>query len=121
MNTISYGTILRGKDKGTGFLLSGGGYAVGLDVSGSAKGTVYFYTGDINNFSVNSLNGPRVEGNFGFTYFMDLGFGVSVSEPDDFGGRVIGISGFFGAGIPTIVGGNVNWGESFIQKIFKNK
>ncbi|REE00184.1 RHS repeat-associated protein [Marinoscillum furvescens DSM 4134] len=119
MNPISYGTILQGKDKGTGFILSDGGIGVGLDVSGSVDGTVYFYTGDLDDFSVNSLNGPRVEGNFGASFFADLGVGVAVSEEDRFGGRVIAVKGFIGAGIPTYVGGNANWGETFIQKIIK--
>lgn len=117
---IAYGTVLAGKDKGKGFLMSDAGLpGFGLDVSGSLEGTVYFYTGDINNFTVNTLKGPGFEANLGASVGIDAGIGFAVSDPDQFGGRIIAIKLFGGAGIPTMVGGNINWGETFIQKTFK--
>lgn len=117
MNPISYGEILQGKDTGKGFLMNDGGIGVGLDVSISAEVTLYFYTGEINDFSLMSLSGQRVEGNFGVSFGIDFGLGIAVSKLDYYGGRVIAVKGFIGAGIPTYVGGNINMGETFIQKI----
>ncbi|UII34120.1 hypothetical protein LVD17_09870 [Fulvivirga ulvae] len=117
---IAYGTVLAGADEGKGFLLSDAGTsAFGLDASGAVEGTAYFYTGDINNFTVSTLAGPRFEANLGGSFGIDLGAGIAISERDQFGGQVVAVKIFGGLGIPTYVGGNINWGDTYVQKVFK--
>jgi hypothetical protein len=62
-----------------------------------------------------TLNGPRTEVNLSYSFFIDIGGGIAVSEKDDYGARVIAIKGIGGLGIPTKVGGNVNYGTSVIS------
>jgi RHS repeat-associated protein len=117
VSPFAIGEILRGPDAGRGFVVADAGVGYGIDISMSAEGTVYFYTGDINKFTISSLNGKRIEANLGVALKgFDLGGGLSVSEEDQYGGRVIGIKGFIGTGVPTVISGNINWGEATVVK-----
>ena len=111
----NWGWVLKGPDQGKKFHLTDAGFGVGLDVSGGVNATFFFYTGDPKNFTMQTLNGPRTEVNLSYSFFIDIGGGIAFSEQDIHGARVIAIKGIGGLGIPTKVGGNVNYGTTVIS------
>ena len=120
---ISIGIVFQGQDKWETFTFGdfggldeyGESWAFGLDLSGSIEETNYWYTGDIENFRIETFNGKRTEVNIGGSYGIDLGIGVSASDPDAYGGRLIGVKAFIGVGwSPFVISGNINRGKTIV-------
>jgi hypothetical protein len=91
------------------------GWAFGLDISVAVEAIVYWYTGDINNFGIESFNGTRAELNIGGSLLIDAAVGWTVSAPDKYGGRIIGIKQAWGVGwSPFMLSGNLNRGQTTV-------
>jgi hypothetical protein len=119
MNPISVGIILRGDDQWEIFTLHDAGSGIGFDISGSIEATRWYYSGNIDNFTIQTINGLRTEFNFGYSGGIDAGAGFIISPPDRYGGRLWGIRGYFGLGFPSGVSGNVNRGRTFIHSRYR--
>ena len=75
------------------------GVGFGLDISGAGQSGFLFYTGDVKNFTVNSIKGERsaISGAIGMK-----GAAGFITPEDAAGGRVIGLMGTYGPGVNPV-------------------
>ncbi len=112
---IGYIIILQGPDAGEIKRFSDAGGGGGMDVSGALAETNFWYTGNIDNFGIQTFQQPRVEFNIAASFVADIGLSLSVSKKDIYGGRLIGTTASAGFGyLPWIISGNVNYGTTKI-------
>lgn len=110
--------ILQGPDAGRIVLYTDLGVGAGLDVSGSLKETNIFFTGDINDFTIEALRGNRMEYSGAVTINgVDVSGGFFQSIDLINGGRVFGISVGVGVGaFPYWISGGSNFGTTTIYE-----
>lgn len=92
------------------------GAAVGFDVSASVKETNYWFTGNISTFRAKDFEGKRLEFNAAISVGADVGVSISVSQPENKEGYLIGVGLSAGAGIPTFITGNANLGRTILHE-----
>ena len=114
--------VIRGPDAGKFVTYLDYGVGLGLDLSAVVEGGLIFYTGNADEFTINTLKGARTE--VGLAAGM-IGANVFLSSQDAAGGRVVGVLGTYGPGInplvlfgiPTPFTGNVNHGETSLFQL----
>ena len=102
-----------GPDKGKSFDAVSIGAGVGLDFSGAATRTNYYFTGKANQLRISSFTGPRVMLSGALTFGVDLGGSISAAPTRN--GTIIGVAGSLGLGMPSPfpITGNLNVGYTF--------
>jgi hypothetical protein len=116
MSPIGVGIIYKGKDKGKTFAYSDAGkvfLTYGINLSGGVESYIWYYSGDIQNFSIETFNGNRNEFEVGFATW---GTGITWSSMDNFGGRLIGVKGDYSTPSPISIYGitiNYSYGETW--------
>ena len=112
---IGAGVMLQGPDAGTIFFFSDVGAAAGMDISASFKETSIWFSGDINQLTIQNMGGKRMEVNGSMEFVIDIGLSFSASEKV-LGGRLYGYGTSAGVGVPLpwLIGGNANAGATKI-------
>ncbi|WP_422360213.1 FG-GAP-like repeat-containing protein [Reichenbachiella sp.] len=114
--------IVNGNSEGEfNWYLDFGGGMFGIDGSLAIEGGLIYYTGDMDNFNMGSLESLRKEFSVAATYkLIDIGVSIAVSEPDFDGGRTIAISGSGGVGFPFKgIPFNFNYNEGRTEILLK--
>jgi hypothetical protein len=118
---IGFIVVLQGPDAGKVAAFGDIGYiGGGVDISASIKETNLWYTGDIDNFRISTIEGYRREINGALSYGADLGLSLSWTKTDAYGGRLFGLGVSVGVSppMPWLGSGNYNEGKTYIYKVW---